>query len=138
MDYLALLVVAAGCPIGMGVMVWMMMRMRRTEDRPAAMTAQLAGAPRPEDRLTALRAELDQIRARQIALQMEVDRLAAGGPQAVPDAVALGEAARPAAAPARQRMQAGNRLTTSAGIAVAVKPRSSRAESEHDTSRRRS
>ena len=51
------------CPIGMGLMMWMMMPRGRSEPAQPPLHGSPAMTPAQEAELTALRAELDQLRA---------------------------------------------------------------------------
>ncbi len=62
MEKLLYLLPALGCPLGMGAMMWFMMRRPKAAAQPPATPAQ----PGPQDpEIAALRAEMDQLRAAQ-------------------------------------------------------------------------
>ena len=91
MDYLWNLWPMLLCPLLMGPMMWLAMRMNRSQAMPrqadqndpeiAALVVVGAAAG---DRLTALRAELQEIAAQQSAIAAQIDRLSAEGTPAVP------------------------------------------------------
>ncbi len=74
-DLLSLLPLLA-CPLLMGGMMWLMMRMN--EGRSGAATPPPAGAVEPRDRLVALRAQLGEVEAQQAALAGHVAALEEG------------------------------------------------------------
>ena len=76
MQHLLYLLAALGCPVGMGAMMWMMMRSGKSGQQapPAQPPAQLS----PQDQeIAALRAEVDQLRA----ARREPDGSEATGPR---------------------------------------------------------
>jgi uncharacterized iron-regulated membrane protein len=59
MEYLALLLVVAACPIMMGVMMWMM----RRNNQPAPPTQPAQPDPNTQEEIAILRAEIATLRA---------------------------------------------------------------------------
>lgn len=103
MAYITPLLVYALCPISMGLMVWLLMRMRPTRRRPADSAAGSSASPssfadsrtadrsRRDHRLAALRAQLGAVDSEQRAILVEIDRLARGDPSTAGDGAELGE-----------------------------------------------
>jgi hypothetical protein len=82
MAYLLSLLPALACPLGMGLMMWLMMRgIKRqptdamempAQDMPAGQTS----APMsPEDRLAELRTQLGMLQAQQAAIAAQINQL---------------------------------------------------------------
>lgn len=66
------------CPIGMGLMMWMMGRKRQETGAPQPSMASGATAyPGEDDRLARLRAQLGDVQAQQAAIAAQVERLSA-------------------------------------------------------------
>ena len=84
------------CPLGMGLMMWMMMGMNKRQDMGSTAAENTpAGRPASEassdERLTQLRAQLSEIQAQQAAIAAKIAELSAEDRSAEP-----GEAARTA------------------------------------------
>lgn len=67
------------CPIGMGLMMWFMSRMNRSqesESAPAAVTpTTTTSAEVSDDRLAGLRLQLEGVHAQQAAITAQIERL---------------------------------------------------------------
>jgi 2,4-dienoyl-CoA reductase-like NADH-dependent reductase (Old Yellow Enzyme family) len=67
------------CPIGMGLMMWFMMRMNKSQDAasaPAATApASATSAAVADDRLAGLRVQLEEVHAQQAAIAAQIERL---------------------------------------------------------------
>jgi hypothetical protein len=74
--YLLSLLPLLACPLAMGGMMWLMMRMNK--NRSGEATPPSAGAVAPGDRLEALRAQLGEVEAQQAALAGHVAALGEG------------------------------------------------------------
>lgn len=91
MENLVYLLPALACPVGMGLMMWLMMRGQQGHPMSPPATAGPAGvnpAPRApavavdsDDRLAQLHAQLADIETRQAAIATEIERLAAAEPE---------------------------------------------------------
>jgi hypothetical protein len=82
MDYLLSLLPALACPLGMGLMMWLMMRGNKGQptnamEMPAQETppAQTSAAMSPEDRLAELRTQLAMLQAQQAAIAAQINQL---------------------------------------------------------------
>ncbi len=87
--YLLSLLPLLACPLLMGGMMWLMMRMNKVQDQPTtathhqevpASTGRLAVDPTADDRLAGLRAQLGEVEAQQVALAVRLG-LPSGGDQ---------------------------------------------------------
>lgn len=91
MAYLLSLAPLLACPVGMGLMMWVMMRGNKGQAMGAArMPAQNAAARQtsagldPDERLAELRAQLGDVHAQQAAIAAQIRQLAAEDQPAEP------------------------------------------------------
>jgi hypothetical protein len=82
MAYLLSLLPALACPLGMGLMMWLMMRGTKGQptdamEMPAQNTpaGQTSAPMSPQDRLAGLRAQLDMLQAQQAAIAAQISQL---------------------------------------------------------------
>jgi hypothetical protein len=82
MDQLLSLLPALACPLGMGLMMWLMMRGTKGQPTDAMQMpaqdipdGQTSAAMGPEDRLAELHAQLDMLRAQQTAIAAQISQL---------------------------------------------------------------
>ena len=76
MAYLLSLLPAVACPLGMGLMMWLMMRGSKGQTMDATqMPAQTSAAMSPDDRLAELRTQLDMLQAQQAAIAAQISQL---------------------------------------------------------------
>lgn len=90
MEYLWSLWPMLLCPLVMGPMMWLMMRMNRPQEMaPGAdpsgpgMATPVVGDAGVDERLDVLRAELEDIGAQQAAIAAQIERLSAESPPAM-------------------------------------------------------
>lgn len=107
MENLVSLLALLACPLGMGLMMWMMMGMsKRQQAGPASAPAEPVPSGRrsvdggPDARLAELRAQLEEIRAQQAAIAGEIGRLSAEEAGPAPGDVTRVKPAEPTAPPA--------------------------------------
>jgi hypothetical protein len=96
------------CPLGMGLMMWMMMGMNKRQDMgsTAAENAPGGGATggaNPDDRLAQLRAQLGEVQAQQATIAAKIAELSAEDRSAEPGEAARTAPSEPARPAARKR-----------------------------------
>lgn len=91
MEYLSSLWPMLLCPLLMGPMMWLAMRMNRFQETPTEADLSGSGLAMPivgnaavDDRLAVLRAELQDIGAQQAAIAAQIERLSVEGPPGLP------------------------------------------------------
>ncbi len=110
MENLGYLLYLLACPVGMGLMMWMMMRGNKghadgSHEMPSEDTAanRVPGTMSLDDRLARLRALLDESEAQQAAIAAEISRLSNQDARAEPDGTTWTDPVEPTPLPARRR-----------------------------------
>ncbi len=118
MEHLVSVLAALACPVGMGLMMWLMMRGHQrqnaqttgqgittlqSEENPVI--GQPPVEPSPDVRLAALRARLGDVQAQQAAIVAQLDRLATWDQSAESRVAAPSQVREPAAQPANSLVQ---------------------------------
>lgn len=106
--YLLSLLPFLACPLGMGLMMWLMMRGKKDQTTNATRVSAgqapagqpIAGHVDADDRLASLRAQLGEVEAQQTAIAARLDRLGTEG-QSVEPAGSASTGPREQARPAR-------------------------------------
>lgn len=102
------------CPVGMGLMMWLMMRGNNSQtmgsgQRPAqhGPTGRSTVDPSPDERLGQLRAQLAEIQAQQAAIAEQIARLSAEARPVEPGHAARTDRVEPAPSPTGRPGAAG-------------------------------
>ena len=107
MENLLNLLPLLACPVGMGLMMWLMMGRNRRQDMGSTQAPTVE--PSPEDRLAQLRAQLDEVQTQQAAIAAQIARLSAAGSPAPPAEATGAEIAEPAPARRHGEEETGRR-----------------------------
>jgi UDP-N-acetylglucosamine:LPS N-acetylglucosamine transferase len=109
MENLGYLLYLLACPVGMGLMMWMMMRGNKDQAHGAnevspenAAINGMAASTSPDDLIARLRAQLDELEAQQAAIAAEMSQLSDQDAQAESDGTTLASVGEPASLPVRQ------------------------------------
>ena len=109
MENLGYLLSLLACPVGMGLMMWMM---RGNKDRAPGASSEVspenaaingvATSTSPDDRIAILRAQIEELEAQQVAIAAEMSQLSDQDAQAESDNRTWTDPVKPAPLPVRQ------------------------------------